>query len=119
MPARAGGLALHRTVGGAHHQGMRISYEDQLRGRSILDGTGRVIGTVEGLLLNGQSWQVEALQVKLRKDAADQIGATHRMFQSAVLEVPIALVHAAGDAVILNVPTTALRQLGGEAQPGA
>jgi hypothetical protein len=70
-----------------------------------------VVGAVEGLLVDSQSWRVEAFRVRLRREAADQIGAEHRVFQSATVEIPISLVHAAGDAVILNVPTTALREL--------
>jgi sporulation protein YlmC with PRC-barrel domain len=90
---------------------MRIAYDEDLKGRAVIDHTGRVVGEVDGLLIDGQSWRVEAFRVKLRRDAAEQIGAEHRRFQSASLEIPVSLVHAAGDAVILNVPTTALREL--------
>jgi sporulation protein YlmC with PRC-barrel domain len=90
---------------------MRIGYEGELKGRSVIDGTGRVVGVVDGLMIDSESWRVEAVRVRLRRDAAEQLGATTRFFQSATLEIPIALVHAAGDAVILNVPTTALREL--------
>jgi sporulation protein YlmC with PRC-barrel domain len=90
---------------------MRISYDDDLRGRAVIDGTGRVIGAVEGLLVDGQSWRVEAFRVRLRRDAAARIGAEHGVFRPASLEIPIDLVHAAGDAIILNVPTSALKEL--------
>jgi sporulation protein YlmC with PRC-barrel domain len=90
---------------------MRISYEDELKGRSVIDHTGMIVGSVDALLIDGQSWRVEALRVKLNRESADQIGAEHRVFQPATLEIPITLVHAAGDAVILNVPATALRDL--------
>jgi sporulation protein YlmC with PRC-barrel domain len=90
---------------------MRISYDEDLRGRAVIDGSGRVVGAVEALLLDSQSWRVEAFRVRLRRDAAEQIGVEHRLLQAATIEIPISLVHAAGDAVILNVPTTALREL--------
>jgi sporulation protein YlmC with PRC-barrel domain len=90
---------------------MRIAYEGELKGRAVIDGTGRVVGFVDGLMIDSESWRVEAVRVRLRRDAAEQLGTTHRFFQSATLEIPVALVHAAGDAVILNVPTTALREL--------
>jgi sporulation protein YlmC with PRC-barrel domain len=90
---------------------MRISYDGDLKGRAVIDGSGRVVGTLDGLLVDSQSWRVEAFRVKLRRDAADQVGAEQSMFHRAVVEIPISLVHAAGDAVILNVPTTALREL--------
>jgi sporulation protein YlmC with PRC-barrel domain len=91
---------------------MRISYDEDLKGRAVIDGTGRVVGNIDGVLVDGQSWRVEAFRVRLRRDAAEQIGAEHRLLQAAVVEIPISLVHAAGDAVILNVPTSALRELG-------
>jgi sporulation protein YlmC with PRC-barrel domain len=90
---------------------MRISYDEDLKGRAVIDGTGRVVGHIDGLLVDGESWRVEAFRVRLRRDAAEQIGAEHRLLQAATLEIPIALVHAAGDAVILNVPASALREL--------
>jgi sporulation protein YlmC with PRC-barrel domain len=90
---------------------MRISYDEDLKGRAVIDGTGRVVGNIDGVLVDGQSWRVEAFRVRLRRDAAEQIGAERRLLQAAVIEVPISLVHAAGDAVILNVPTAALREL--------
>jgi sporulation protein YlmC with PRC-barrel domain len=90
---------------------MRISYDEDLKGRAVIDGTGRVVGHIDGLLVDGESWRVEAFRVRLRRDAAEQIGAEHRLLQAATLEIPIALVHAAGDAVILNVPAAALREL--------
>jgi sporulation protein YlmC with PRC-barrel domain len=90
---------------------MRISFDEELRGRAVIDGSGRVIGAVEGLLIDSQSWRVEAFCVTLRRSAAGLIGAPHKMFQPATLEIPVSLVHAAGDAVILNVPVHALREL--------
>jgi sporulation protein YlmC with PRC-barrel domain len=90
---------------------MRISYEDDLKSRAVIDGSGRVVGSVEGLLIDEQSWRVEAFRVRLRRDAANQIGAEHHLLQAAAVDIPVSLVHAAGDAVILNVPTTALREL--------
>jgi sporulation protein YlmC with PRC-barrel domain len=90
---------------------MRISYDEDLKGRAVIDGSGRVVGAVDGVLVDSQSWRVEAFRVRLRRDAAEQIGADHGMFQAATVEIPVTLVHAAGDAVILNVPTTALREL--------
>ena len=94
---------------------MRIFYEQDLKGRAVLDGSGRVVGEVDGLLVDNATWRVDALRVKLRRDAADQMGAGRSMFHAASVDVPVELVHAAGDAVILNVATTALRDL----RPGA
>jgi sporulation protein YlmC with PRC-barrel domain len=90
---------------------MRISYDEDLKGRAVIDGTGRVVGHIDGVLVDGESWRVEAFRVRLRRDAAEEIGAERRLLQAATVEVPVTLVHAAGDAVILNVAIAALREL--------
>jgi sporulation protein YlmC with PRC-barrel domain len=90
---------------------MRISVEDDLRGRTVIDGDGRAIGLVDGVLVDSQSWRVEAFRVKLRREAAEEVGMAYRVFGGTALDLPITLVHAAGDAIILNVPTSALRDL--------
>lgn len=90
---------------------MRISVEQDIRGRTVIDGAGRALGAVEDVLVDGRSWRVEGIRVKLRREAADDLGVGRSAFRSAVIDIPIEMVRAAGDAVILDVPTSALREL--------
>ena len=50
------------------------------------------------------------LQVKLRKAAAEQLGASRGILHAATLDLPIRMVQSVGDAVLLSVPTVELRQ---------
>jgi sporulation protein YlmC with PRC-barrel domain len=83
--------------------------DDNLHGRVVLSSDGRVIGEIAKLFIDDTEWRVDAIQVKLRKDIADRIGASHSMFHAATLEIPAQLIASSGDAVILNITVDALR----------
>jgi sporulation protein YlmC with PRC-barrel domain len=89
---------------------MRLS-DDNLRGRTVIAADGQAIGEIAALFLDSDAWHVESLQVKLRKEVADQLGAARGMFHAGTLEVPIRMVQSVGDAVVLAVATDELRQV--------
>jgi sporulation protein YlmC with PRC-barrel domain len=73
------------------------------------------------LFLDSDAWRVESLQIKLRKDVADQLGATRGMFHAGTLELPVRMVQSVGDAIVLSVPALELRQVlpgVGDSTPG-
>jgi sporulation protein YlmC with PRC-barrel domain len=84
---------------------------DQLPGRSVLDSTGRVIGRVDRAMVDVESWAVEALRVRLRRDACADLGLQWSPFRQPVLDVPTGLVLAARDAVILRAALDELASL--------
>jgi len=88
-----------------------LVYEESLRGRSVIDSTGRVIGEVVGLVLDAAAWQVEALRVKLHTDVTNELGASHGTFRAARLDVPTTFVQDVTDTVVLNGPVATLRTL--------
>ena len=94
---------------------MRVVYEESLSGRSVIDSTGRAIGEIVGLLVDPETWRVEALRVRLNKDVSDEIDAPHGTFRAARLDVPTQFVHNISDTVMLSGPIGALRTL--EEQP--
>ena len=87
---------------------MRLS-DENLRGRTVIGADGRAIGEIAALFLD--TWTVTSLQVKLRKDIADQLGASRTMFHAGTVEIPIRLVQSVGDAVVLSVPVDGLREV--------
>ena len=94
---------------------MRAVYEETLSGRSVIDSSGRSVGEVVGLLIDSETWRIEALRVKLHKDVTDEIGASHGTFRAARLDVPVAFIHNVSDAVVLSGPIGTLQTL--EQQP--
>jgi sporulation protein YlmC with PRC-barrel domain len=89
---------------------MRLSNEN-LRGRTVIASDGLAIGQVAAVFLDSEAWRVEALQVKLRKEVADRLGANHGLFRAGELEIPVRMVQSVGDAVVLSVAVDELRQV--------
>lgn len=96
---------------------MRLSYR-ALHGMTVIAGDGHAIGELLGLFLDGETWRVESLQIKLRPDIADRLGTKRSMFHAGEAEIPIGLVQSVGDALILSVDVERLRHvLPGLAEP--
>jgi sporulation protein YlmC with PRC-barrel domain len=89
---------------------VRLS-DENLRGRTVIAFDGLAIGEVSLLFFDSASWRVESLEIKLRKDVAERLGAHHGMFRAGTLEVPIRIVQSVGDAVVLSVSIDELRKL--------
>ena len=89
---------------------MRLS-DENLRGRTVISADGQAMGEIAALFLDSEAWQVESLQVKLRNEVADQLGAARSIFHAGTLEVPIRMIQSVGDAVVLSVSTNDLRQV--------
>lgn len=90
---------------------MRVSYGAELEGRTVIDSAGAPVGVVDDVLVDGVSWRVDAFRVRLAGDAASRVGVRAKPLGDATVIVPIGLVHAAGDAIILNVAIESLREL--------
>jgi sporulation protein YlmC with PRC-barrel domain len=89
---------------------MQIS-DDHFRGRTVIAADGHAIGEVGALLIDTSSWSIVALQIKLHKAAAEQVGAARSILRGASIELPVGMVQSTGDAVLLSVPTHELRQI--------
>ncbi len=92
---------------------MRLS-DENFRGRTVIAADGQAIGTIAAIFLDSEVWRVESLQVKLRNEVADQLGAPRDIFHAGTLEIPVRMVQSVGDAIVLSVGTQDLRQV----QPG-
>jgi sporulation protein YlmC with PRC-barrel domain len=89
---------------------MRLS-DENLRGRTVIAADGQAIGEITALFLDSDAWRVESLQIKLRNEVADQLGARRGMFHAGTLEMPIRMVQSVGDAVVLSVAADELREV--------
>jgi sporulation protein YlmC with PRC-barrel domain len=86
---------------------MKIS-DDNLRGRVVLSSDGLAIGEIERLFIDPTNLRISSLEVRLRKDIADRVGAHRSLFHGATIEIPANAVQSTGDVVILSVPLDAL-----------
>jgi len=88
---------------------MQLS-DEQFRGRTVIAADGYTIGEVGALFMDTFTWTIVALQIKLHKAAAEQLGAARGILRAATIELPVRLVQSVGDTVLLSVPTPELRQ---------
>jgi sporulation protein YlmC with PRC-barrel domain len=84
---------------------------DRLRGRKVLDVTGKVLGRVGHLLVDTESWAIGTFQLRLSRSAARELGLRWSLFRVPALEVPTGLVMAASDAIILRAALYDLQPL--------
>jgi sporulation protein YlmC with PRC-barrel domain len=89
---------------------MRLS-ADNLKGRTVIAADGQAIGEIATLFLDSEQWRVEAIQVALRKETADRLGAPRSMFHGGTAEIPVRMIQSVGDAVVLSTPVDGLRQI--------
>jgi sporulation protein YlmC with PRC-barrel domain len=89
---------------------MQVS-DERFRGRTVIAADGHAIGEVAALMIDTSSWSIVALQIKLQKAVAEQLGAARGLLRAATLDLPVRLIQSVGDAVLLSVPTPELRSL--------
>ena len=89
---------------------MRISDVD-MRGKTVIGADGQAVGQIVSISLDSETWNVEALQVALRRQTAERLGASRSIFQRGAIEIPVRFIQSVGDAVVLSVPVNGLRQL--------
>lgn len=82
---------------------------DDIRARTVIDSAGLAIGEVEDILMDGTSWHVDALRVRLRREMTDQVGATRSFFRKASIDIPTSAIQSVGDAVLLLLKAEDLR----------
>lgn len=89
---------------------MRVSDED-LRDMAVIAADGHVLGEVSALFLDVSTWAIVSLRVKLRREAAERLGASHSVFRAGTVDIPIQMVQSVGDTVVLSTAADELRAL--------
>ena len=89
---------------------MQLTAEN-LNGRTVIASDGTRVGDVAALFVESTTWCVESIQVKLRKEVADELGAEHSWFSAGTLEIPVRFVQSVGDTLVLLIPAGGLRDV--------
>lgn len=81
---------------------MRLRFRDQLRGRSVIDAAGNVIGEIDDVVIDSDSWTVSALRIRLKRETAAAMGVKTGAFRSALFDVTSEAVRGVAETVVLN-----------------
>jgi sporulation protein YlmC with PRC-barrel domain len=91
---------------------MRVSYEDSIKGRTVIDASGAGIGEVVGLSVEldegGRGLAIAGIGVKLRSEVSDALGLPRGTFHAAVVQIPASALQAISDAVLLSATIASL-----------
>jgi sporulation protein YlmC with PRC-barrel domain len=83
---------------------------DSLRGRTVLDAKGTILGRVRTPLIDLETWAVDTLRLAATKAVAGELGLAWSWWKRPTFEIKTGLVHAASDAIILRVTLDELRE---------
>lgn len=83
---------------------------DEIPGRAVLDANGRVIGRVKAALVDGETWLIDTLRIRISRHAAAEMDMAWSFWRRPKMDVPTGLIHAASDAIILRVSLAELRE---------
>jgi sporulation protein YlmC with PRC-barrel domain len=83
---------------------------ERLRGRTVLDARGSILGRVRAPLVDLETWLVDTLRVTPTRAVAGELGLPWSWWRRPTFDVKTGLVHAAGDAIILRVSLGELRE---------
>ncbi len=81
---------------------MRIA-DDKFRGKTVIEAGGQALGQVEALILETEGWSVESLEIRPRREIAQQLGTSRRLLRPNNAEIPIRAIKSVGDAILLSL----------------
>ena len=90
---------------------MSVPFVARVSGRTVLDADGNVVGTVDDVLIEPTSMQLDGFREKLKREMAKSVGASSGLLSPALIDVPARMIRVVGDAVILSVSGAALQEL--------
>ena len=95
---------------------------DELRGRTVLDANGRVMGRVRAALVDMETWLIDTLRIAVSRQAAADLDVPWSFWRSlwrpTTVDVGTGQIHAAGDAIILRVSIAEMREAAPPATEG-
>jgi len=86
----------------------------ELSGKRVVSQDGRVIGEIESLHIDVESWRVAFIGVKVRKDVLDELRLKRPFIGTQVIRIAADQISGASDTVVLKPPFSGLTYEGGE-----
>jgi sporulation protein YlmC with PRC-barrel domain len=75
----------------------------ELIGKTVSNGDGLLIGELQDVILETESWSITDIQVKIEKQTAKELGMKTPFFGSLLVLIDVAHVRSVSDQVILSM----------------
>jgi sporulation protein YlmC with PRC-barrel domain len=84
---------------------------DLLNGKTVVGTDGYILGEVDGVNVNLNTWQTNAFYVNLSADATAELGLKKPFLRKITVSLPTQLIKAVGEVVTLNEPIRNLEDI--------
>ncbi len=96
---------------------MMKSFHDDLRSKQVVGANGRVLGEVEDLEIDYDTWRVASLVVVVNSSSVADLGVDKPFWSHARIRIPIAQVAGATETVVLRATVEELARIVSTAKP--
>ncbi len=87
---------------------MEVVYWGYLQSKDVLDGTGRYVGRLRGIMIDDK-WTIPAAIIEVNHDILDELGIETSIFDVALVNLPTEYVKNVGDVVQLTDDVASLK----------
>ena len=87
---------------------------NDLNGKRIVTQDGRVVGEIESLLIDVQTWRVAELSVKVRKEVLEELKLKRPFIGTQIIRIPTEQISGTSDQVVLKPGFSELSFQGGQ-----
>jgi sporulation protein YlmC with PRC-barrel domain len=84
---------------------------DLLTGKTVVGTDGYILGEVDGVNVNINTWQTNAFYVNLSAEATAELGLKKPFLRKITVSLPTQLIKAVGEVVTLNEPIRNLEDI--------
>lgn len=81
---------------------MSKRFQTQMVGMKVVGANGRMLGDVDDLVIDEETWRVTGLFIRVNSDAIGELGLEKPFWSRARFEVPVSHVAGATDIVVLR-----------------
>ena len=79
-----------------------------LAGKKVVGAEGYILGELESIEVDFETWQTKALNVKLNSDATAELGFQKSFLHKIIVSLPTQFINAVGEVVTLKAPIRSL-----------
>lgn len=88
---------------------MELTYWKAAEAKEVTTSDGKLLGTLNGIMVNPTNWTVSHFVVDVNKEIAEELNFKKSMFGAELVNIPISFVKNSADVVQLNANLAALK----------